>query len=500
MTGVRHLFAVTLVATALAACSGATDDVSPAADDAAPAGTASTGAGSDPTAPAGDPASSETPGEPTTSAPQPERPATTAESPATESSWADGAAETLFGAEEVLDFALTLSEQDLAFLDADPAAEEYVEGAMSFGGDVVSPVGIRYKGSVGAFLGCVDGPNPFEPSGPKTCPKLSMKIKVNWEDSKTEFFGQRRLQFHSMNRDASMMREALGYRLFADIGVPSPRTAPMRLSVNGEDAGLFLLVENIDGRFTRDRFADGTGNLYKEAWPFTETGEVTDEAELIDSLRTNEDEDPTAEAMRSFAGDLLDAAGDPIATRAVLDRWTDVEELLAHFVVDRAILHDDGPLHWYCLRGECAPHNFFWYEEPTAARLHLLPWDLDNAFQPDDSPARVIIEIADGWGEVSNDCQPFPHGPLSIPQRSAACDPLVAALSSLDTEFRRIQDRFFADIYAPDRIASLLDGWSEQLAPHVEEQAEVVPGAPTPAEWENAVAGLLAFVAEREKV
>ena len=47
----------------------------------------------------------------------------------------------------------------------DPTKEEYIEGALIFEGDTISPVGIRYKGSVGAFVGCTSGKNPLEPSG-----------------------------------------------------------------------------------------------------------------------------------------------------------------------------------------------------------------------------------------------------------------------------------------------------------------------------------------------
>ena len=39
----------------------------------------------------------------------------------------------------------------------DPTKEEYIEGALIFEGDTISPVGIRYKGSVGAFVGCTSG-------------------------------------------------------------------------------------------------------------------------------------------------------------------------------------------------------------------------------------------------------------------------------------------------------------------------------------------------------
>ncbi|MCP3936196.1 MAG: hypothetical protein GY708_12590 [Actinomycetia bacterium] len=422
--------------------------------------------------------------------------------PVLDPAWDIAGSDALFGSGEILTFELTLDPEDLAFLDADPTAEEYVEGSFVFNGQTVGPVGIRYKGSLGSFIECVDGPNLFEPSGAKSCSKLSMKIKINWDDPGAEFFGQRKLQFHAMNRDESMMRERLAYLMFAEMGSASPRTAPTRLIINGEYAGLFLLVENIDGRFTRDRFDDGTGNLYKEAWPFTHEGEITGEEVFIDSLRTNEDEDPSADLIRQFARDIEDISGsdDVTAVLEVLNRSTDLDDLLGFAAVDRAIINDDGPFHWYCGEGDCAPHNYFWYEEPASGKIHLIPWDLDNSLLPETARPMAVIRIADEWGQTSSDCRPFAFGPLGVRQRSASCDPLVAALVLLEDEYKQRRAEFLAGPFDPGRVAGLLDEWSSQLAPYVDEQAAALPGEPTLTRFEAAIAELLTIVSAQQEV
>ena len=61
----------------------------------------------------------------------------------------------LFDQNALRTYELKLPIDALASIDADPAAEKYVEGMLIFEGDTVSPVGIRYKGSVGGFVGCV---------------------------------------------------------------------------------------------------------------------------------------------------------------------------------------------------------------------------------------------------------------------------------------------------------------------------------------------------------
>jgi spore coat protein CotH len=175
-------------------------------------------------------------------------------------------ADYLFDPETVRTFELRLDEDDLAFLDADPKAEQYVPGELYFEDQRVKPVGIRYKGSNGSFVGCLSN-GGFPATGSKSCPKLSMKIKIDYGDPDAKFYGQKKLLFHAMNGDRSLMRERLGYGLFRELGVHASRTTHVRLLINGVFSGLYLLVEEIDGRFTRSRFADGgRGNLYKEAW------------------------------------------------------------------------------------------------------------------------------------------------------------------------------------------------------------------------------------------
>jgi hypothetical protein len=65
----------------------------------------------------------------------------------------------------------------------------------------------------------------------------------------------------------------------------APRVVHVLLKINGKYAGLFAHVEQIDGRFTRNHFRDGSGNLYKEVWPIDADGIAMEESRLMDALR-----------------------------------------------------------------------------------------------------------------------------------------------------------------------------------------------------------------------
>ncbi|MEM7373119.1 MAG: CotH kinase family protein [Bacteroidota bacterium] len=405
-----------------------------------------------------------------------------------------GSSDYLFDQESLHTFELTLSAAALGRLDADPAAEEYVEGSLSFEGETISPVGIRYKGSVGAFVNCVSGNDWANPSGRKTCTKLSMKIKINWGDSDRKFYGVKKLQFHSQNLDPSHMHERLAYWLFREMGVPGPRSVHARLIINGEYVGLFALTEQIDGRFARYNFEDGSGNVYKEVWPLTSNGQAQASNAFLSALKTNEDENPSVELMRSFAKEI--AKADESEAQAVVSKWMNVDEIISYAVVDRAIRADDGPFHWYCGGGNsCSNHNYYWYEDPSELQMHLIPWDMDNAFENIASNANPVTPIADEWGETSANCNSFPYGAFGLRQRSAACDKLIAAWAMFETEYDQKLLDFKAGPFTESQVNSLLDRWANQIRDAIAEADQLHGDAISVAKWESELNDLKADLA-----
>ncbi|MBM4389681.1 MAG: CotH kinase family protein [Deltaproteobacteria bacterium] len=83
--------------------------------------------------------------------------------------------------------------------------------------------------------------------------------------------GARRLTLNNMVQDASALSERASYALYAALGVPAPRHAYACLVVNGEDKGLYSVVETLDelwmahqggtALYESDGFADLTADL-----------------------------------------------------------------------------------------------------------------------------------------------------------------------------------------------------------------------------------------------
>ena len=410
----------------------------------------------------------------------------------------NGDASYIFDQDRLHIFELTLSEENLAFLDEAPGREEYVEGTLTFKGQTIGPIGIRYKGSVGAWVFCLSG-SFFEGEGAKTCTKLSMKVKINWEDSDDTFYGLKKLQFHSQNLDPTKMHERLGYWLFREMGVPAPRSVHAKLIINGKYNGIFALTEQIDGRFTRENFEDGTGNLYKEVWPIHPDGRPKTDSDFRWALKTNEGEDPSFDLVRSFGEEIV--AAEKQNRQSVMETWVDMDQILAYAIVDRAISNDDGVFHWYCGGpsgisdgdrdaqnegvGEyaCNPHNYYWYGNPTTETMHLIPWDLDNAFEVIRVQSNPVIPIKDAWGETTNDCRPFIYGGWGIAQRSAACDLIISTWAAYEDEYESMLREFLDGPFSKEIVEERLYTWADQIEDAMAEADVAHDDQPSVTEW-----------------
>jgi spore coat protein CotH len=291
-------------------------------------------------------------------------------------------------------------------------AETWTAAQLSIDGARFGVVGVRFKGSMGTLGSC------FE-QGQRVCAKLPMKIRFDLFDESRRLFGLERLNFHAMGHDQSLMRERLAYGVFAAAGIPTPRTSWARLSVNGQDLGLFALVEEVDGRFSDRHFPADDGLLYKEAWPVSQDPDYYEAR-----LRTNRGKPHRHDQVIAFARELADATSDPERV-AVLERWTDVDALLRFMAADRLVGNWDGVTAWFCKDGPCTNHNYYWYAEKHRRRLWLLPWDLDDAFRLYDP-----LAAAHDWLAPAADCSARPLAWGDTPTRDPACDPLLRALAA----------------------------------------------------------------------
>jgi spore coat protein H len=372
--------------------------------------------------------------------------------PSVLAAWASaGDAAPVFEDEQIHSYELTLSAEEWADLKAHAIEEQYKPATLRVAGELVGEVGLRFKGSSGTLRRCVGG------DGSLKCSKLSMKLKFDEYEPTRRFFGLKRLNFNSMFSDASQLHERLAYRLFREMGVVAPRAVHARLVVNGESLGLFSLVEAIDGRFTDDHFKGGDGNLYKEQWPDTANPET-----LSQRLETNE-EAPDHGAMIQFRQDLVAAA--PEELPAVVERYMDLDNLLAYVAVDHTIMNWDGMTAFYCRGGGCRNHNYYFYQHEQQARFSLIPWDVDNTFKVYNNFDYVPSPL-----QVPSDCGRRYAVFAGLSVLAPGCDPLLQGLARSDPSRYQAQlTRLLEGPFAPEELEAWLDARVAELIPVVDQ-------------------------------
>lgn len=374
---------------------------------------------------------------------------------------------------------IVIAPADLATIDQNPAAEMYVPAMLELDGITYGPYSVRYKGSYGGFL------SPCTQSGPGTRKqdRCSMKLSFNESDPNGNFYGLRKLNFHAMIHDRSMMRDRLGYSLFRDMALAAPRAVHARVLINGTLEGLFAVVEQVDGRFTRSRFGEGgEGNLYKEIWPIH-----SDASLYIKALETNEDQAPSVQGMLDFKTAIGTSAA---ATEQMLDR----AYAMRYAAVDRVIINDDGIFHWWCVApgqgnnpGGFGNHNYYWYQEQAAPRFWLIPWDFDNAFNTADA-----VTVMPKWSATATcTCSGFGTGFGS--QRPASCDPLTARFMEWNTDYEAEIASFIAGPFAPAAVEAKLSAWTTQIQAAVTEAAGQ-NGAPDASSWQTSLTSLRGMI------
>lgn len=393
--------------------------------------------------------------------------------------WQTSPSDVLFDHNTLHTYELNLPIDSLKKLDDAPADEVYVEGSLTFNGEVIAPVGIRYKGSIGSFAFCLSGQDIRNPSGHKTCTKISMKVKIDWKNDEQTFYGQKKLQFHSMNHDKSQMRDRLGYSIFREMGVPAPRSVHARLVINGQYQGLYAFIEQIDEQFTQQNYKEGHGNLYKEVWPLNSGGAPHSDEVYIEGLKTNTQVNDVS-ITKSFA-EAMAAAQTDEEIKSVVANMMDIQSALDYVATDRAIDNDDGAFHWYCRGPFCGPHNFYWYERPISKQAMVIPWDLDHSL----FSQNPVTPVADEFGETRADCNPFEYGPMKLTQRSATCDKLIYGWSLYQDEYHIALRKLLEGPYSEDAINRKLDAWSAQIAAATQEAANNHDDAVSIEEWQK---------------
>lgn len=241
----------------------------------------------------------------------------------------------------------------------------YVPVTITYDGLTWTNVAMRYKGN--SSLASGSGKLPFRLD-------FSRNAKTDPSIAGQRFFGFGELTFSSNFTDDSQLREVLGAEIFRDRGIPAPRAAFYRVTVDAGDGpvywGLYTAVEDpSDGAMLDAQLGSHTGNLYKPDGP----GADWSRFDKAGFEKKNNDRMPDFRDVESAIAALHAPRTNPAAWRTTLETSFDVDLFLRWLAVNTAIDNWDT-------YGAMA-HNYYLYANPQrGGRLQWIPWDNNMAF------------------------------------------------------------------------------------------------------------------------
>ena len=343
-----------------------------------------------------------------------------------------------------------------------PYERNYYTGTLRIDGQTFPGVGVKTKG------GCGTSRNLNQ--------KASFKINLEWDDPDVvgcpgprRVYGQNHFTLNNGVQDQSATHERLGYSLYRDLGIPSPRAANVRVFVNDQLWGLYLNVETLDRRFLSRWFDSNEGMLY----------EGTYWCDLIpQNLPPNDDDDskcltrefsPGPCSMPSPDGDPLDystlrtfveaiQALPPGGFYPAIEEIFDFDTYLSTWALESIIGHWDG--YQFDIK-----NNYRVYHDPTTQRFTLMSTGIDQTFKKNQDPWAV-------QGVLAARCIQEPACEAAFAERLAAVN----------------------DLFAEDDLAGRADAIYQQVSPFVMEDPRKEYNFQT---FQNEHNGLLGFIQNR---
>ncbi|MCM1335923.1 MAG: CotH kinase family protein, partial [Eubacterium sp.] len=160
--------------------------------------------------------------------------------------------EKLFG-DTILSIDLTIDPADWAELLANASAEEYYPCDVTIDGETFSRVGLRAKGNTSLSSIASD----------PTTDRYSFKLEFDHYIGDQTCYGLDKLILNNNYSDATSIKEAIVYDLFAFLGADASLYNYAKISVNGEYWGVYLALEAVEESFLLRNYGTTDGKLYK---------------------------------------------------------------------------------------------------------------------------------------------------------------------------------------------------------------------------------------------
>ena len=290
-----------------------------------------------------------------------------------------GYEDTLFDTSVVHQIDVQISEEDWNDLLANPVEKTKYKADVSIDGEEMNDVSFSTKGNSSLIFVAAETDQS----------RYSYKLNFGkFVDGQT-YHGLNKVSLNNSFCDATFMKDYISYWIFRQAGAPSPLTSYVWLTVNGEDRGLYLAIEDESESFVNREY-DGEGVIYKpeskdlglsldkvkdireNGLPMTADPHGSDLIYKDDSLESYPDIFENAETDTTDQDDQA-----VLAAIKCLSDGTDLEEHLDTNAIVRFFAAHNFVLNYDSYTGAML-HNLVLAE--SNGRLSLVPWDYNLAF------------------------------------------------------------------------------------------------------------------------
>lgn len=224
----------------------------------------------------------------------------------------------------------------------------WVTATVTIDGVTKENVAVRKKG----FLGSLSQVKP------------ALKLDFNRNVKGQTIWGVKGLTLNNDRQDVSHTRQCMAYQLFNAANSPAPRCNFAKVTVNGQELGIYSNVENIKEGFLVRHFDDEDGNLYEGSGggDFHPAMLARFEAETNEKENDRADLNRVVEALEASDADLYRALSEVVDMDAFLTFWA-MESITGH---------------WDGYAGN--QNNYYVYHHPKNQKFYFIPSGTDDAF------------------------------------------------------------------------------------------------------------------------
>lgn len=188
--------------------------------------------------------------------------------------------EKLFDTESIETVDLTISENNWNYLLQNAIDTPYVLASeLSIGSESIENIGIKTKGNMSLR-------NTWDSDSDRFSFTVNFGKYIKKKDygEKQNFYGLEKVSFNSMYGDPTLMKEYLSYLLMTEMGLDTPYYSLVKLNVNGEYWGVYLMLETISDPLIERTLGSSDGFLAK---PESPGGDLVYDYDLLDQYLEN---------------------------------------------------------------------------------------------------------------------------------------------------------------------------------------------------------------------